>query len=99
MSWATPHVEKLKNGETVKFRPHGHSMQPKINSGELVTVSPDLKDLEVGDIVLCKVHGTYYLHLVKAMDGDRCQIANNHGHINGWVSRNGVYGRVTKVEG
>lgn len=99
MSWAKPQVEKLKEGETVKFRPHGHSMQPKIHSGDLVTVSPDIDNLEVGDIVLCKVHGTYYLHLIKAIEGPRYQIANNHGHINGWCTKNGIYGRVTAVEG
>lgn len=98
MSWAKLQVERLKNGETVQFRPHGNSMQPKINSGELVTVSPDTKDLKVGDIVFCKVHGNHYVHLIKAVDGERFQIANNHGHVNGWVTRNGIYGRVTTVE-
>ena len=27
MSWADKHIEGLKNGETVQFRPHGDSMQ------------------------------------------------------------------------
>ncbi len=68
MGWATGHIGKLKAGETVSFRPRGHSMKPKVNSGDLVTVEPlsDESDLSVGDIVLCKVSGQQYLHLIKA---------------------------------
>ena len=40
MAWATAHIEKLKAGQTVQFRPRGHSMTPKIKSGELCTVEP-----------------------------------------------------------
>lgn len=48
MGWAKPQVEKLQKGETVSFRPTGNSMTPKINSGELVTVSPDISDIKKG---------------------------------------------------
>jgi hypothetical protein len=40
MGWATPYIEKLKLGETVSFRPRGHSMKGKIESGQLCTVKP-----------------------------------------------------------
>lgn len=40
MSWATLYIEKLKNGETVEFRPRGNSMKGKVESGQLVTVEP-----------------------------------------------------------
>ena len=36
-----------------------------------------------GDVVLCKVNGRHYLHLVKAIQGKRFQIGNNRGRING----------------
>jgi len=103
MSWATPHIEKLARGETVQFRPHGNSMQPKIRSGQLCTVEP-LGDyvVERHDIVLCKVGGSVYLHIVSAIKADGTsglyQISNNKNHINGWVSRSAIYGRLTKVE-
>ena len=66
MGWATPYIAKLKNGETVSFRPRGHSMKGKIESGQLCTVAPvaDFTELEKGDIVLCKVNGNEYLHLI-----------------------------------
>jgi SOS-response transcriptional repressor LexA len=96
MSWAIPHVAKLQAGETAQFRPRGHSMTGKVNDGDLVTVEPvDPTKLKVGDIVLCKVRGTYYLHLIKAIDGDRFQIGNNRGRINGWTKA--VFGKVTEV--
>ena len=94
MGWATVYIDKLRKGETVQFRPRGNSMAGKINSGRLCTVAPvNPVSLEVGDIVLCKVNGKQYLHLVKAIQGDRFQIGNNRGHINGWVGHNGIYGK------
>jgi len=74
-------------------------MQGKIESGQLCTVEPvDPATLTVGDIVLCKVNGKQYLHLVIAIQGKRFQIGNNRGRINGWVSANSIYGKCTKVE-
>jgi hypothetical protein len=43
------------------------------------------------------VKGTFYLHLVKAINGDTYQIGNNRGHINGWTSRNCIYGKCIEV--
>ena len=91
-------ADKLLAGETVQCRPRGSSMTPKLNSGQLITISPDVSDLHKGDIVFCKVSGKYYVHLLTAIQGERYQFSNNHGHINGWIGSNGLYGKVTKVE-
>ena len=99
MGWAAQHIAKLKEGQTVSFRPHGHSMVPIILSGQLCTVEPvDAGTLKVGDVVLCKVEQAEYLHLVKAIDGDRYQIGNNRGRINGWIFGSKIFGRLVKVE-
>jgi hypothetical protein len=99
MGWAIGYIARLKEGETVSFRPRGNSMQGKIESGQLCTVEPvDAATLEVGDIVLCKVKGQEYLHLIKAIQGKRFQIGNNKGRINGWVTANTIYGRCISVE-
>jgi phage repressor protein C with HTH and peptisase S24 domain len=99
MGWASGHIARLKNGEAVSFRPRGDSMSPRIRSGQLCTVEPvDPATIEVGDIVLCKVRGAEYLHLVKAIKDGRFQIGNNHGHINGWVSATSIFGRLTRLE-
>lgn len=100
MGWAAPYIAKLKNCETVSFRPRGHSMKGKIESGQLCTIEPiaDFRDLQKGDIVLCKVGGSEYLHLIKAIQGARFQIGNNRGRINGWVGANSIFGKCTKIE-
>ena len=73
-------------------------MSGKIDSGQLCTVEPiDHKNIEVGDIVLCKVKGHEYLHLVKAIQWQRFQIGNNKGRINGWITANSIYGKCVKV--
>jgi hypothetical protein len=89
----------LEKGE-VTFKPHGNSMTPKINSGEQVVVKKvDLKAVRAGDAVYAKVKGSYYLHLLSAIDEsqNRYQISNNHGYVNGWVNAEHVYGLCVKV--
>jgi len=99
MSWAKYAREALARGETVQVRPRGHSMKGKVNDGALVTLEPcDPDTLAVGDVVLVRVHGTDYLHLVKAIDRGRFLIGNNRGGTNGWVGRNAVFGRAVKIE-
>lgn len=93
------YVPALKEGKTVQFRPKGNSMQPKIESGQLVTVEPVGDKLpEVGEVLLCKVHGRYWLHLCTAVNGKQYRISNNKGHHNGWTNIKSIYGRVIKVE-
>jgi hypothetical protein len=100
MGWASAYIEMLRGGKPVSFRPRGHSMKGKIESGQLCTVEPiDPASLSVGDIVLCKVNGREYLHLIKAIQGERFQIGNNRGRINGWISAGAIFGRCVKVEG
>lgn len=96
MSWATRHIEALRRGETVSFRPRGRSMEPRIRSGQLCTVEPaTVREVAVGDVVLCVVRGAQYLHIVTAKRAEQAQISNNHGHVNGWTAA--VYGRLVRV--
>ena len=74
-------------------------MKGRVESGQLCTVAPvDPTTLNVDDIVLCKVHGNEYLHIVKAIDGIRFQIGNNRGLINGWIGADFIYGKCIRVE-
>lgn len=95
----TPQIlERLAAGQPVSWRPKGNSMTPRIKSGQLVTVEPiaDKATLKVGDVVLCKVKGSHYLHLISAIQGDRFQISNNHGRVNGWTHQ--IFGKLVRVE-
>jgi len=99
MGWASRHVEKLRAGETVSFRPHGHSMTGRVESGQLCTVVPiDPAMLELADIVLCKAAGNEYLHIAKSIQDGRYQIGNNRAFINGWIGPEHIYGKCMKVE-
>lgn len=74
-------------------------MMPRIRSKDLVRLEAvDRDKLALDDIVLAKVKGRYWLHKITAIDGDRIQISNNHGHVNGWTNRTKVYALVTNIE-
>ncbi|MFF0275503.1 S26 family signal peptidase [Streptomyces sp. NPDC004330] len=92
---------RVAGGATVTFRPSGSSMVPLIRSRQQVVVPVDPSKVEVGDIVLARVAGTVYLHLVSAVDHarKRVQISNNRGRVNGWTGHARVYGICTAVDG
>ncbi|MFI0960502.1 S26 family signal peptidase [Streptomyces sp. NPDC021080] len=93
---------RVAGGKTVEFRPSGASMVPLIRSRQLVAVAPvDPSKLAVGDIVLARVAGTVYLHLVSSVDAarKRVQISNNRGHVNGWTGHDRVFGICVAVDG
>lgn len=74
-------------------------MRGKVNDGDKVTLAPcDPDTLTPGDVVLVRVNGHVYLHLIKAIDRGRFLIGNNRGKINGWVGPHAVYGRAINVE-
>lgn len=95
MNWEI--AKQLQAGKTITIKPRGNSMTPRIESGEAVTLTPIRdEDIEVGNIVLSRVKGKFWLHLISAVDGDRVQISNNKGRVNGWTHRSNVYGLADK---
>lgn len=92
-------VEKLKSGKTCLVQGFGQSMTPILKSGQVCKVEPVTEDmiLKKNDIVLCKVNGHVYLHKITAINGNRYQISNNHKHVNGWVGKSNIYGKVTEI--
>lgn len=94
-------ADMLRQGHTCWVLGIGNSMVPILKSHQPVICIPvtDEIDLKKRDIVLAKVKGHYYLHLIHAIKGDgkTYLIGNNHGHMNGWVSRNNIYGKVVEI--
>ena len=94
---------KLKEGCVCKVTGVGNSMTPILKSRQAVIAEPITEEtvLEKKDIVLCKVRGHYYLHLVWAtrVDGETQMylIGNNHGRPNGWIPRTQVFGKVVEI--
>lgn len=93
-------VESLRAGDFVRYSESGNSMLPVIRHRQEVLLAPaNPSMLEVGQIVLAKVRGRFFLHRVNALDGNRVQIANNRGHVNGWTTRDRVFGIVVEIGG
>ena len=90
-------LERLAKGEVFITKEKGNSMTPILKSNQEHELSPcKLEDVEIGDIVYCKVKGNYTTHLVTAKNESKgVQISNNHGHVNGWTKA--VFGKVTKI--
>lgn len=89
-------IEHLLNNETVIVKGKGNSMTPKLKSGEAVIVESVSKETKIKkrDIVLCKVKGNIYLHLVTGISGNQYKISNNHGHDNGWTTQ--IFGKFVR---
>lgn len=88
-------VKTLLAGETIyNYKEGGNSMVPLLYAWEPVDISPIDREIVKGDIVFCKVKGMFMTHLVTAVNGNRVQISNNHGHVNGWTNKSKVYGFV-----
>lgn len=100
VNWSDFAVTELQSGRGVTITPKGNSMTPRIESGAEVTLEPivDPDSLEKGDAVLVSIGRTVYLHLISAIEKDRVQISNNHGHVNGWTSKSKVYGKVVQID-
>lgn len=100
MSWAVELIAGLARGESVVARPRGHSMRGRVADGQRVLIAPIAPDrpLAVDDIVLCRVAGRDYLHLIQAIrgpaDARQYLIGNNRGGINGWIGRASIFGRL-----
>ena len=95
MNWK---IEQLLSGVTIISKEPGNSMTPILQSRQPVELTPcTWENVEVGDIVYCRVGRNCFTHLVKAKNEKRgVQIGNNHGHINGWTKN--VYGKATAKE-
>lgn len=93
-------AEALRQENVCKITGIGNSMLPILKSKQPVICTPvnENTELKKRDIVLCKVNGHYYLHLIWSVKpGDRYLIGNNHGHANGVISRNNIYGKVVEI--
>ena len=93
-------ARQLREGKFGRIKGIGNSMLPILKSKQDVICIPvtDEVELKKRDIVLCKVRGHYYLHLIHGIrNNNQYLIGNNHGHMNGWVSRNQIYGKCIEI--
>lgn len=93
-------ARQLRAGLTVRIVGVGQSMVPHLKSKQAVICMPVTEETELKkkDIVLSKVNGHFYLHFIHAIKNDnQFLIGNAHGHMNGIVTRNNIYGKVVEI--
>ena len=98
MGWVNEARKELVAGRDVQVRPFGGSMRGRIESGQLVILSPVVPSaVQVNDVVLVEWRGNFLLHLVKEVRDKQLLIGNNLGKINGWVLATAAVGKVTAI--
>lgn len=61
MSWVKQAVVALQAGQPAQVRPHGGSMRGRIESGQLVTISPvNPQDIQPDDVAFIRWKGNYF---------------------------------------
>jgi hypothetical protein len=100
VNWAQHAIDALAQQQPATVTPHGNSMVGRVKSGQRVELRPSTFP-KVGEVVLVKVKGKVYLHLVKAIRIKNARteylIGNTHGGVNGWVGGNAIYGIAINV--
>lgn len=89
----------LREGREVEFTPMGNSMRPFIESGKdsVTLIRPN--DIEVGDILLCRIDSEHFvLHRLIAINADRLTLMGD-GNLQGTeqCSRADVIGKVVAI--
>lgn len=97
-------AQRLQDGETCKVTGVGNSMTPILKSHQPVICTPVTESTELSkrDIVMCKVNGHFYLHLIWSIraagtTSEMFLIGNNHKHPNGWINRKNIFGKVIEI--
>ena len=75
------------------------SMRKAVKHGQILTMSPvtETTKLQVGDIVLVTWHQSTIFHIVGKIQEDKFLIINSLGKENGWVEREAIRGKITKI--
>ena len=96
---------KSGNNNTVTAVAKGNSMSKYIKNGSRVGIKKYNKNkhkLNIGNIVLCKIKGNIYLHLIGAIRTNkksrkRYRIESQSGHVNGWIGDDNIAGILVKT--
>ncbi|NJC71155.1 S26 family signal peptidase [Planosporangium thailandense] len=84
---------RLADGHDDWFTALGTSMSPAIKVVQRVDLRPVGRgERLLGQIVLTRVTGRFWLHRVVDEEPERVRIAGDNGFVNGWTARGEVYG-------
>jgi hypothetical protein len=101
MSWLATLLAELEAGRSVQLRGSGPSMAGRIPDGAFIHLAPVEqlgRPLAIDDMVLARVpSGRYYVHLIRAIEGEMFLIGNMLGELDGWVERDEIHGVVLRI--
>lgn len=92
-------VAAMKEKGECYIQGFGGSMEPILHSGETFhfqSVTEEIR-LSEGDIVFCEVNSELLLHKITAINGNKIQIGNNKGKVNGWTTKEHIFGKYIKT--
>lgn len=98
-----PLLEALNEGRDFTWTvPDGGnlaSMRKAIKHGQTLTMSPvtNTTEIQVRDLVLVKWYQSDIFHIVGEIQGGKFLIANSLGKENGWVKKDAILGKITKI--
>lgn len=97
ITWLEPHVQRIKNGETIDFAYMGHELKG-LDRGQLCIFEPvnSKTPIKVGDIVMGK-DGIDLIRVVLQIDNGRYLLGNGNGTINNWIGRYNIIGKCVGV--
>ena len=103
MKWQQEARMALAEGRTFTVQPRGNSMGGIIADSNKVTLAPcDSAHIQLGDVVLARVQGKRYrhivLHQIHAIEAGRLLVGGSVGRLDGWISAEDVFGRVVEIE-
>ena len=94
-----PEIAKILNeGHQVLFTPGGVSMRPFIEGGRDAVLLKKADECRVGDILLCRVGGTYVLHRLIAIEGEHLTLMGD-GNLQGTehCTKADIIGKVLEI--
>ena len=94
-----PEIAKILNeGHQVLFTPGGVSMRPFIEGGRDAVLLKKADECRVGDILLCRVGGTYVLHRLIAIEGEHLTLMGD-GNLQGTehCTKADIIGKVMEI--
>jgi hypothetical protein len=88
-------ARRLAEGERDWFTAVGGSMRPAVRMVQRVALRPVVAGEPLaGRVALVEVGGRLWLHRVTAEEPGRVHVAGDNGMVNGWTSRDFVFGVV-----
>lgn len=92
-------IKVLEEKGEIILKCNGNSMRPIIAPQEEIHLKKvPFSKLRVGDAVFVRINKNLQVHKISAINGERFEISNNKGWVNGTVGQQAIFGLAWKIE-